>query len=120
MLSAYCSLCESPLTVTWIDLLFVVVSRFLPCRCNFSHPYVYHLDLGYKFSHVHPRVSADVIKPFVQPSACALRKGEVDFPVIRDASRPIDCLVARAAARGRPPRQGRLSFNTSADTGRSL
>jgi hypothetical protein len=26
--------CESPVTVTWIDLLFVVVSRFLPCRCN--------------------------------------------------------------------------------------
>jgi hypothetical protein len=42
------------------------------------HPYVCHLDLGYKFPHVHPLVSADVIKPFVQPSACALRKGEVD------------------------------------------
>jgi hypothetical protein len=34
MLADYCSLCESPLTVTWIDLLFVDVSRFLPCRCN--------------------------------------------------------------------------------------
>jgi hypothetical protein len=34
MLADFCSLCESPLTVTWIDLLFVVVSRFLPCRCN--------------------------------------------------------------------------------------
>jgi hypothetical protein len=34
MLADFCSLCESPLTVTWIDLLFVVLSRFLPCRCN--------------------------------------------------------------------------------------
>jgi hypothetical protein len=28
------SLCESPLTLTWTDLLFVVLSRFLPCQCN--------------------------------------------------------------------------------------
>jgi hypothetical protein len=67
---------------------------------------VYHLDLGYKFPHVHPHVSADVIQPFVQLSACALRKGGIDFPVVGDASRPIEFLVARAAARGRPPRQG--------------
>jgi hypothetical protein len=51
------------------------------------YPYVYHLDLGYKFPHVHPLVCADVIKPFVHPCACVLRKGEVDFPVIGDASR---------------------------------
>jgi hypothetical protein len=30
----YCSLRESLLTVAWINLLFLVDSRFLPCRCN--------------------------------------------------------------------------------------
>jgi hypothetical protein len=39
MLADYCSLCESPLTVTWIDLLFVDVSRFLPCQCNSQKEY---------------------------------------------------------------------------------
>jgi hypothetical protein len=34
VLADYCSLCESPLTITRTDLLYVVVSRFLPCRCN--------------------------------------------------------------------------------------
>jgi hypothetical protein len=29
-----CSLSQSPLTITWSNLLFVVDSWFLPCRCN--------------------------------------------------------------------------------------
>lgn len=77
---------------------------------SIPYPYVYQLDLGFKFPHVHPRVSADLIKPFVQPSACALRPGEADFPVIGDATRDIEVLLARAAARGRPPVNGRRSY----------
>jgi hypothetical protein len=30
----FCSLCQSPMIVTWINLLFVVDSKILPCRCN--------------------------------------------------------------------------------------
>jgi hypothetical protein len=74
------------------------------------HPYVYHVDFGYKFPHVHPRVSADVIKPFVQASACRLRPHEVDVPLVGDPDREIEVLVARAAARGRPPVKGRRSY----------
>jgi hypothetical protein len=33
-----CSLCQSPLTVGWITLLFMVDSRILPCRCNIFKP----------------------------------------------------------------------------------
>jgi hypothetical protein len=71
---------------------------------------VYELDFGFKFPHVHPRVSADLIKPLVQPSTCTLRPGEVDIPLVGDASRPIQQLVARAPARGRPPFNGRRSY----------
>ena len=74
------------------------------------HPYVYHLDLGFKYPRVHPRMSADVIKPFVQPSACALRSGEADFACVGDASRDIEVSLARAAARGRPPSAGHRSY----------
>jgi hypothetical protein len=74
------------------------------------YPYVYHVDFGYKFPHVHPRVSADVIKPFVQASACAFRPHEVDVPLVGDPSREIEVLVSRAAARGRPPVKGRRSY----------
>jgi hypothetical protein len=66
--------------------------------------------MGFKFPHVHPRVSADLIKPFVQPSACALRPGEADFPIVGDASRDIEVLLARAPARGRPPQKGRRIY----------
>jgi hypothetical protein len=33
----YCSLCESLLTVAWINLLFLVVSRFLPSTRHVVH-----------------------------------------------------------------------------------
>lgn len=74
------------------------------------YPYVYQLDLGFKFPHVHPRVSADPIKPFVKPSACALRPGEADFCLVGDATRDIEILLARATARRRPPQKGRRSY----------
>jgi hypothetical protein len=77
---------------------------------SIPYPYVYQLNMGFKFPHVHPRVSADLIKPFVQPSACALRPGEADFPIVGDASRDIEVLLARAPARGRPPQKGRRSY----------
>ena len=74
------------------------------------YPYVYELSLGSKFPNVHPRFNAEVLRPFVQPSSCAFRKHQADHPVIGDASRPIESLVARAPARGRPPASGRRSY----------
>jgi hypothetical protein len=62
------------------------------------------------FPHVHPRVSADLNKPLVQPSSCTLRPGEVDTPLVGDASRPIQQLVSCAPARGRPSFSGRRSY----------
>jgi hypothetical protein len=84
--------------------------RFLsPFRIT-AIPYPYHVDIGHKFPHVHPRVSADVIKPFVQASACRLTPHEVDVSLTGDPSREIEVLVTRAAARGRPPVKGRRSY----------
>ena len=74
------------------------------------HPYVYELSFGWKFPHAHPRVNAELLRPFVQPSSCAFRKGESDFPVLGDANRPIEDLIARAPARGHPPAAGRRSY----------
>jgi hypothetical protein len=74
------------------------------------YPYVYQVDFGFKFPHIHPRVNADLIRPFVQPSSCALRPNESDVPLVGDADRPVQVLVARAPARGRPPIQGRRSY----------
>jgi hypothetical protein len=71
---------------------------------------VYQLDFGFKFPHVHPRVSADLMTPFLQPSTFTMRTGEVDIPLVGDASRPIQQLVARSPARGRPPFNGRRSY----------
>jgi hypothetical protein len=76
---------------------------------SIPYPYVYQLNMRFKFTHVHPCVSADLIKPFVQPSACALRPGKADFPIVGDASRDIQVLLAHAPARGRPPQKGRRS-----------
>jgi hypothetical protein len=39
-----------------------------------------------------------------------LRFGEPDFPLVGDASRPIEVLLARRAGRGRPPKSGRPSY----------
>jgi hypothetical protein len=89
----------------WSRLMSMVV----PSRSH-SRFLIDQLDFGFKFPHVHPRVSADLIKPFVQPSTCMLRPGEVDIPLVGDASRPIQQLVARAPARGRPPFSGRRSY----------
>jgi hypothetical protein len=74
------------------------------------HPFVYCLDFGFKYPHIHPRVNADLLRPFVQPSACSLRPGERDFPLVGDASKPIETLLARRSSRGRPPKDGRPSY----------
>jgi hypothetical protein len=86
--------------------------RFLgPFRIDaIPYPYVYELSLGFKFPNVHPRVNAELLRPFVQPSSCAFRKHQSDYPLIGDATRPLESLVARASARGRPPRVGRRSY----------
>ena len=60
--------------------------------------------------HIHTTVNADLLRPFVQPSLCALRTGEHDYPLLGDPSRPIEVLLARRSGRGRPPRGGRPSY----------
>ena len=74
------------------------------------HPYVYTVDFGFKYPHIHPRVNADLLRLFMQPSACSLRTGESDYPLVGDANRPIETLLARRSGRGRPPRSGRPSY----------
>ena len=87
-------------------------TRFVgPFRiASVPHPFVYSIDFGFKFPHVHPRVSANLLRPFVQPSTCALRFDEPDYPLVGDGSRPIEILMARRAGRGRPPQHGRPSY----------
>lgn len=73
-------------------------------------PYVYVIDFGSKFPHASDLVNADLLRPYVQPSSTPLRHAEDDFPPVGDPNRPIETLVARARARGRPPSHGRPSF----------
>jgi len=73
-------------------------------------PYVYVVDFGAKFPNANALVNADLLRPFVQPSSTPLRHAEDDFPLVGDPNRPIERLVSRARARGRPPAHGRPSF----------
>ena len=81
-----------------------------PFRIVSMHrPYVYVVDFD-KFPHASNVVNADLLRPYVQPSSTPLRHAEDEFPTVGDPNRPIETLVARARARGRPPAHGRPSF----------
>ena len=66
--------------------------------------------VGSKFSSASNLFNADLLRPYVQPSSTPLRHAEDDLPTVGDPNRPIETVVSRARARGRPPASGRPSF----------
>ena len=51
----------------------------------------------------------------MQPFACSLRTSEGDYPLVGDSNRPIEPLLARRSARGRPPQSGRPSYQNKVE-----
>jgi hypothetical protein len=88
---------------------FVTVALQNPTVCEFE------LESSFPMS-IHIRV--DLNKPFMRLSNCALRPGEVDIPLVGEASptrgrRRIQQLVARAPVRGCPPFSSRRSYHSA-------
>jgi hypothetical protein len=75
-------------------------------------PSAYVVDFGEKYPRAHATVSADLLRPCVQPSSCPLRHAEPDYPIVGDSEdkKTPETLVARQRWRGRPPAVGRPIF----------